>query len=65
VSPYISRFESANKVVESKVAGLNQVILAYLCATTQNLKSGSGLPVLLNGPARGQGPARHIGTSTS
>jgi hypothetical protein len=51
----------ADTAVESKVAGLNQVILAYLCATTQNLKSGSGLPVLLNGPARNQGPARHIG----
>lgn len=41
------------------------MVLAYLCATTQNLKSGSGLPVLLNGPARGGGPAKHIGTSAS
>jgi hypothetical protein len=52
-------------LVEGQVAGLNQVILAYLCATTQNLKSGSGLPVLLNGPSRGNGPAKHIGMYTT
>jgi nuclear pore complex protein Nup205 len=51
--------------VEVNIAGLNQVVLAYLCATTQDLKSGSGLPVLLNGPARGGGPTKHIGESTT
>lgn len=40
-------------------------MLAYLCATTPNLKSGSGVPVLINGPARGSGPSKLIGKCTS
>lgn len=38
------------------------MVLAYLCATTANLKSGSGVPVLINGSSRGNGPSKILGT---
>lgn len=40
---------------KAKVLDLNQVIIAYLCATTTGLKSGNGTPVLVTGTARAAG----------
>lgn len=43
------------QTAKNKVLGLNQVIIGYLCATTTNLKSGKGTPVLVTGTARAAG----------
>ncbi|ORY22986.1 nucleoporin Nup186/Nup192/Nup205 [Naematelia encephala] len=51
--------------LEKHVLNLNQVILAYLCATTSGLKSGSGFPVFVSGSRVHHGPTRLIATAPS
>ncbi|RSH80248.1 uncharacterized protein EHS24_008821 [Apiotrichum porosum] len=49
---------------QAKVLALNQVIIAYLCATTVGLKAGQGSPVLVLGAARPSG-TKYIGSAPS
>lgn len=47
------------------ILALNQLVLRYLCATTQGLKDGSGIPVFLNGVSRSNGSVqKYIGESS-
>lgn len=48
--------------VPGKVLALNQVVIAYLCATTTGLKGGHGQPVFVIGAARPIG-AKGMGTA--
>jgi nuclear pore complex protein Nup205 len=50
------------ETINSKVLALNQVVIAYLCATTAGLKGGNGQPVFVIGTARPLG-AKGMGTA--